>query len=143
MACSSASKTSHRDPRLQLWVQSCCSLLADISYVEAPLPMRPVSNLDPSVYRRRVPTGKEEIQSAWCLSGWSCVLVLTEGADWTEKVLGVADRFSRVLEMRCLIKSHSRLIPGSDIGQCGVGAIPARLCPAGRKRCLMANFADR
>jgi hypothetical protein len=38
-----------------------------------------------------VPTGKEEIQSVWHLSGWSCLLVLTGGADWMEKVLGVVD----------------------------------------------------
>jgi hypothetical protein len=143
MACNSASKTSHRVPRLQLWVRSCCSPLVEISYVEAPQPTRPVSNLDPSVYKRKVLTGRAEIQAEWRLSGWSCLSVLTGGADAIEKVFWIIDRCSRVPEMRCLIRSRSRLVPGSDIRQCGAGGMPARLCPAGRKRSLMANFADR
>jgi hypothetical protein len=111
--------------------------------VEAPQPTRPVSNLEPSVYRRKVPRGKEEIQSVWHLSGWWCFSVLTGGADWIEKVFGIADRFSSVPEVRCLIRSRSRLVPGADVGQCGVGGMPARVCPAGRKRSQMANFADK
>jgi hypothetical protein len=54
-----------------------------------------------------VSTGKKEIKLVWHLSGWLCLLVLTGGADRTEKVLGIVDRFSSVMEVRCLIKSCS------------------------------------
>jgi hypothetical protein len=143
MVCSSASKTSQWVPMLQLCVRRWCSPWVEISYVEALQPTRPVSNLELSVYRRKVPMGKEEIQSVWCLLGWSCLFVLTGGADWIEKVFGIADRFSSVPEVRCLIRSCSQLIPGADVGQCGVGGMPARVCPAGRKRSWTANFADK
>jgi hypothetical protein len=90
-----------------------------------------------------VPTGSKESQSLWRLSGWSCLLVLMGGADSIMKELGVVDLFSRVLVRRYLIRSRSQLVPGTNTGQFGVGGIPARLCLAGRKRSLMANFADR
>lgn len=59
-----------------------------------------------------------------------------------EKELGVVDWFSRVPERRCLICSHRWFDPGADIGQGGVGRIPARLCLLQRKRSQIANFAD-
>jgi hypothetical protein len=45
--------------------------------------------------------------------------------------------------MRCLTRSHSRDIPCTDAAQFGVVGMPARLCLAGRKRSLMANFVER
>jgi hypothetical protein len=90
-----------------------------------------------------VPIGREEIQS-WCFMwDWSFLLVCTGSADWIEKVVGVAERFSRLPSMRCLLRSHSQDVPGAEAGQFGVVGMPARLCPAGRKRSLMANLVER
>jgi hypothetical protein len=45
--------------------------------------------------------------------------------------------------VRCLMRSHSRDVPGTDAGQLGIVGMPARLYPAGRKRSLMANVVER
>jgi hypothetical protein len=41
------------------------------------------------------------------------------------------------------MRSRSRDVPGADVGQLDVVGMPARLCPAGRKRSRMANFVER
>jgi hypothetical protein len=90
-----------------------------------------------------VPISREEIQSWWWLWDWSLLLVCTGGADLIENAIGVVARFSRLPVMRCLMRSRSQDVPGADAGQLGVVGMPARLCPAGRKRSLMANFVER
>jgi hypothetical protein len=90
-----------------------------------------------------VPIGREEVQSWCCMCDWSLLLVCTGGADWIENVAGVAERFSSLPATRCLTRSRSRDVPGAIVGQFGVVGMPARLCPAGRKRSLMANLVER
>jgi hypothetical protein len=91
----------------------------------------------------KVLMGREESQLLWCLLGWLFLLVLGAGDGWIEKVIEVADRFSSIPERRCLMRWHSWLVPGADIGQLGTGGMPAKPWPVGRKRSLMANFAER
>jgi propanediol dehydratase large subunit len=90
-----------------------------------------------------VPIGREEVQSWCCMCDWSFLLVCTSGADGIENVAGVTERFSRLPVARCLTRSRSRDVPGADAGQFGVVGMPARLCPAGTKRRLMANLVER
>jgi hypothetical protein len=45
--------------------------------------------------------------------------------------------------MRCLVRSHSQDVPGTDSGQFGIVGMLARLCLAGSKRSLMANLVER
>jgi hypothetical protein len=90
-----------------------------------------------------VPIGREEIQSRWWMWEWSFLLMCISGADWIVNVTGVGERFSRLPVMRCLMRSCSQDVPGADTGQLGIVGRLVRLCPAGRKRSLMANFAER
>jgi hypothetical protein len=114
-----------------------------ILYVVALHPTCPELSFEPSVYRRRVPIDKEAIQSWWWMWGWSLLLVYTGGADWTENAIGVIAWFSRLLVVRCLMRSRNRDVLGADTWQLGVVGMPARLCPVGRKRSLMANLVER
>jgi hypothetical protein len=56
---------------------------------------------------------------------------------------GGVDRSSSILVIRYFMRSFRRLVPGAEIGQCGVNGRPDRLYPSGRKSSLMANFEDR
>jgi hypothetical protein len=63
-----------------------------------------------------VPFGREEIQSWWWMWDWLFLLVCTGGADWIENVIGVAEQFSRLPVVRCLMRSCSQDIPGANTG---------------------------
>jgi hypothetical protein len=69
--------------------------------------------------------------------------VCTGGADWIENVTGVAEQFSRLPVVRCLMRLCNQDVPGADTGQLGIVGMLARLCPAGRKRSLMAYLVER
>jgi hypothetical protein len=49
--------------------------------------------------------------------------VCTGSADWIENMVGVAERFSGLQVVRCLIRSHSWDVVGADAGQFGVVGI--------------------
>jgi hypothetical protein len=83
------------------------------------------------------------ILTLWCSVGSSYLLRLIAGASAILMTMGGVDRSSSVPMIRCLMRSLRWLVPQAELRQYGVNGRLARLCLAGRKRSLMANFDNR
>jgi hypothetical protein len=87
--------------------------------------------------------GSDAIHELWCRAGSSYLLRLMAVAVSIWKVFRVADLFLSFPSVRCLMRSFRQLVPSAEAGRCGIIGMLDKLCQAGRKRSLMAHFADR
>jgi hypothetical protein len=90
-----------------------------------------------------VPIGSDDTHEPWHRAGSSCLLRLIAVAMSMWKVFGAMDLSSSFPVVRYLKRFFRQLMPGAEVGQCGISGRLDRLCPAGRKRSLMAYFAER